>query len=247
VNKKMIIVMAAAGLISFAGAFTFAWFTKPSSGNQSITNGPNQPVQPEYSSEENLPELPNIDTDLSSIRNTSAGNGTVEEVITHKRLKNVVYELQQRIREYDNKLQSLQQREERLQIVQDTLKKDIENLNNLRFELASIVVNIKEQQEKLFRNRVEIDQAEKVNLAKIAATYDKMDALSAGKILTNMCKSQAQNLQAMGIESSLNDAVRILYYMGERSKAKLLAELVASEPELAAILCGKLKQITETN
>ncbi|OHB57843.1 MAG: hypothetical protein A2173_07110 [Planctomycetes bacterium RBG_13_44_8b] len=246
-NKKMIIITAAAGLVSFAGAFAFAWITKPAPESRSVSSEPNQPVQSEYAKEENLPDLPQMDTSLSNIPATRTSDDTDEESITSKRLKGMVYELRQRMQEYDNKLQDLQQREERLRIVQDTIKKDIENLNNLRFELASIVTNIKEQQEKLFRSRIEIDQADKINLAKIAATYDKMDAASAGKILTNMCKSQAQNLQALGIENSMIDAVKILYYMSERSKAKLLAELVTSEPELAAILCGKLKQITETN
>jgi len=44
----------------------------------------------------------------------------------------------------------------------------------------------------------------------------------------------------------MEDAVKILYYMGERTKAKLLSEMVNSEPKLAAVLCEKLKRIVET-
>jgi hypothetical protein len=33
--------------------------------------------------------------------------------------------------------------------------------------------------------------------------------------------------------------------MTERTKAKLLAELVTSEPKLAAVLCERLKEIVE--
>ena len=77
----------------------------------------------------------------------------------------------------------------------------------------------------------------------IAATYDKMDPTSASKILTNMCASRAQDDGFGG--SSFDDTVKILHYMTERTKAKLLAELVTSEPKLAAVLCQRLKQIVE--
>jgi flagellar motility protein MotE (MotC chaperone) len=43
----------------------------------------------------------------------------------------------------------------------------------------------------------------------------------------------------------MDDAVKILHYMTERTKAKVLAELVTSEPKLAAVLCEKLKQVVE--
>ena len=76
----------------------------------------------------------------------------------------------------------------------------------------------------------------------LAATYDKMDAASASKILTNMSQAQSGEYGGGG---NLNDAVKILHYMGERTKAKLLAELAASEPELAAYFCKKLKQVIE--
>jgi flagellar motility protein MotE (MotC chaperone) len=72
----------------------------------------------------------------------------------------------------------------------------------------------------------------------MAATYDKMNPASAGTILTNMSKAKT---------GSPNDAVKILHYMGDRTKANLLAELANSEPVLAAYFCQKLKQITEEN
>ncbi|MHC4571754.1 MAG: hypothetical protein ACYS0C_06730, partial [Planctomycetota bacterium] len=93
---------------------------------------------------------------------------------------------------------------------------------------------------KLLKSRVEIAKSEKANLLSIAAAYDKMDSASAGKILTNM--SQMQDGSG---STTFDDAVKILHYMTERTKAKLLAELVTSEPKLAAVLCQRLKQIIE--
>ena len=90
--------------------------------------------------------------------------------------------------------------------------------------------------EKLLKTRIEISELEKKNLLSISASYDKMDSVSAGKILANM--TQGQN-------GSVNDAVKILYYMGERSKAKLLASLADNEPSLAAYFSQKLKTLTE--
>ena len=83
---------------------------------------------------------------------------------------------------------------------------------------------------------MEISKVEKTNLMAMAATYDKMDPASAGTILTNMSKTQA---------SAPNDAIKILHYMTDRTRANLLAELSNAEPELAAYFCQKLKQMVE--
>jgi flagellar motility protein MotE (MotC chaperone) len=134
-------------------------------------------------------------------------------------------------------------------MTQDVLKEDIESLNSLRIELASAIANLKSERDKLLKSRLEIDQAEKTNLVSIAATYDKMDVSGASKILANMCGtgslSETQSVEAGHAGSSFDDAVKILHYMTERTKAKLLAELATSEPALAAALCQRLKQIVE--
>jgi hypothetical protein len=70
-----------------------------------------------------------------------------------------------------------------------------------------------------------------------------MDASSAGKIMISMCASQTQPDKVDSQGSGFDEAVKILYYMTERTKAKLLAELTNTEPKLAAILTRRLKQI----
>jgi len=238
VSKKLIIMIAAAGLTSFAGAFVFARLTKPSPTSQHAE--PNQPALAHQQAELKLPQ-----PEVGTVAIAGASDGTMKKTMTEKQLKNLVYEVQEKSKEYNDKLRSLQMREQRLQMAQETLTKDTENLNNLRIELASIVASLKSERDKLTKSRVEIAQAEKVNLVKIAAAYDKMDAASASKILTNMCKSQAQSAGPGRADSNMDDAIKILHYMSERTKANLLAELVTSESQLAAFLCGKLKQITE--
>ena len=229
-NMKRIIIMAAAGLLSFSGAFLAAKFTK---STHVTASEPNQPAAV-------ATEAGDLKTAQATADAPDAAGLTdsdMRKTITEKQLKSLVYEVREKMREYDTKLQDMEQREQRLQITEDTLKKDIEELTNLRTELATTVASVKEQRDKLLKTRLEIEQVEKSNLTTISATYDKMDAASACKIFISMCAAQAQ--------SGADDAVKILYYMSEKKKATVLAELVTSDPKLAAFLCQRLKQIME--
>lgn len=238
-TRKRIIMIAAAGLISFSGAFVLAWLTtKPAPISQA--GEPNQAIlaTSNHIGEPAEEGLPPPETSIAT-------DGQTKKTMTEKQLESLVYDVREKIQNYNSKLQDLEVREQRLQVTQETLKKDIETLNNLRIELASIVANLKAERDKLLKSRVEISQAEKANLISIAATYDKMDAGRAGEILSNMCASQTKQGDIGELSSSFNDAVKILHYMTERTKAKVLAELVASQPKLAAMLCERLKQIVE--
>jgi len=240
VNKKMIIVIAATGLLSFAGMFIFAWLTNPSPA----PHDDKEPVLAGEKAESGL-QKPQVDA-IGAIETASV---MTIKAMTEQQLKSLVQDVREKMREYDNKLQGLAVQERRLQMAQDVLKNDIENLNSLRVELASTIANLKNERDKLLKSRLEIDQIEKANLISIAATYDKMDVSGASKILTNMCAteepSQIQSTEIGKDSGSFDDAVKILHYMTERTKAKLLAELAASEPTLAAVLCQRLKQIVE--
>ncbi len=71
----------------------------------------------------------------------------------------------------------------------------------------------------------------------------------ASKIFTNMCATEGSG-EIQGAEvgkggGSYDDAAKILHYMTERTKAKLLAELATAQPALAAGLCQRLKQMVE--
>ncbi len=236
-SKKFIIITAAAGLVSFAGAFVFTWLTPPS--HVSLLGEPEQPALAGSESEPGLRQFQTV----------AAASVPMTKAMTEQQLKNLVHDVREKMQEYNNRLQANGIRERRLQLAQDVLKEDIENLENLRIELTSIIANLKSERDKLLKSRLEIDQAERTNLVSIAATYDKMEVASAGKILTNLCAAQGTSkIQAIGagnVSSSFDDAVKILHYMTERTKAKLLAELATSEPALAAALCQRLKQIVE--
>ena len=238
-SKKVIIVTGAAGLVSFAGAFVFAFFFYPSAAND--------PQGPEQST-------PAADVSVAGetdvVHSASARPGPMKKALTEQQLKNLVQNVRDKMQEYDDRLQAIAMRERRLQVAHNVLKDDIENLDNLRIEVASAITNLKSERDMLLKSRLEIDRKEQNNLITIAATYDKMDVTGASKIMTSMCKPESpgrpEGLDVGRKSSSYDDAVKILHYMTERTKAKLLAELATSEPILAAGLCQRLKQIVES-
>lgn len=228
--KKKLIILIAAGLVSFAGMFAFAWLTKKTPA----TTKAEQPASQSQESGQKLSEL-----EALAMVKAEGADSQIKRAMTEKQLKGLVHEIREKIQEYDNKLQGLKVREQRLQTAHNELKKDIEELNNLRIELASTIVGLKEERDRLDKGRIEIAKTEQTNLISIAATYDRMDPASASSILTNMSKTPSGSI------SSANDAIKILHYMGDRTKANLLAELTSSEPALAAYFCQQLKQMVE--
>ncbi|MBN1973738.1 MAG: hypothetical protein JW787_08875 [Sedimentisphaerales bacterium] len=232
-SKKILLLTMALGTISFAGSFSFVWFTGKAK---------------QKTLAEQQAAMENQDASQKDIKETAVGKTPNYEpttkYLTEQQLNNLIHELRKKMQDYDKKLENLQVREQRLQLTQDILKQDIEKLNNLQIELASITANIKSEQDKLIKSRLEIEQEEANNLASIAATYDKMDSSSASVIISNMCT--VPDSGSTGI-SSFDDAVKILHFMGDRTKAKLLADLASSKPELAADLSRRLKQISGVN
>ena len=223
--KKLILTIAA-GLISFGAMFSVAWFTAKT---PAVTKA-ESPADKSTSA----PKLPSPRTLAATADEDSEKR--MRRAMTEKQLKSLVYEVRERIQEYDAKLAGLRSREQRLGVAHNELKKDVGDLNNLRVELASTIARLKEERSKLEKAQIEIEKTEQTNLMSIAATYDKMDPSSASTILTNMSKAKS---------GSPNDAIKILYYMGDRTKANLLAELANAEPSLAAYFCQKLKQMVE--
>lgn len=239
-SKKLIIITVAAGLLSFVGAFIAAKLTEKAPA--SFAREPNEPTPGSLGLGWELPQLR-----AGALGAITRGytESSIKRAMTEKQLKNLVYEVRQKMKTYNEKLRDFEAREQRLQTAQETLKEDIENLNNLRIDLASIVTSLKEQRDKLLKSRVEIAETEKANLTSIAAAYDRMDAARASEIFMSMCASQKQKGAFGGEDSNMDDVVKILHYMTERTKAKVLEELVAAEPKLAAVLCQKLKQIVD--
>ena len=239
VSKKLIVIAIVAGLVNFTGAFALVWFTKqtPPTENNASDGSLNQQAFMQNGIDLNLPQSESIMAD-----SIGSDYDSKKIVLKEKQFKDLIYEAREKIQEYNNKLNNFDLREQRLQITHNMVKRDVEKLNNLQIQLASTVVGLKEEREKLLNSQIKVVKNEKKNLVSIAAAYDKMDAASASKILLNISRSPSSNPNR---SDNIDEAVKIIYYMTERTKAKLLAEMVGLEPRLAAELCQRLKQIAE--
>lgn len=235
-NKKTLLITAAVGVLGFIGAFATGWLTRPGTAMGSSPPADANGTAPTQTAGIAPPQML---TASPAVADESASRRT----LTEEQLKELIYEVREKIQEYNTKLSSLEKEKQRLLITQQTLKKDVDALNTLRVDLATTVASLKSERDMLLKARVEVDQAEKNNLLAIAAAYDKMDPIRASEILTNMAVGQSTNGSARN--ANIEDAVKILHFMQDRTKAKVLAELVDTEPSLAALLCQKLKQVTE--
>jgi len=234
VSKKHLIIAIAGGLLSFSAAFIVVFLV----GRSKQPTPPAPSPQPVASTTQ---QTDDVEPTQSGVQ--FAGESQTIKGLSQKQLKSLIYEVRAKIHDYEGKMKELELREERLAVTQETLKKDIDEMNRLRVELASLVANLKDQRSRLLETKAQIAQSEKANLTGIAATYDKMDPASASKIISSMCEKQMETGRIQG--GTIDDAVKILFYMTERTKAKLLAEMVTTEPKLAAVLCQRLKEIVE--
>jgi hypothetical protein len=243
VSKKLIIIASVAALLTFAGAFFGArMLGSKSTPPATAKTAENKTSEAKPATSTTKPQAESSKSAEAESQKTEE-NTDVTKGLTEKQLKSLVYDVREKINDYEIKEKELDARESRLQITQDTLKKDIETLNQLRVELATMVASLKEQKNQLLATRIAITENEKANLTAIAATYDKMDPVGSSKIISSMCAKQLESGKTEG--GSIDDAVKILFYMNERSKGKLLAEIVSTEPKLAAVLCQHLKNVAE--
>jgi len=237
VNTKRIVITAAAGVVSFVGFFAVSWLTSPAPVEATAAEG--QPAAGAPSSKTGQSQPPVLTSTVGSAAEVAGAR-----TMTEQQLKDLVFEVREKMQEYDRKLKSLEKEKDRLQMAQQSLRKDIETLNNLRTDISSAAATVKTERDMLLKTRVEVEQTEKANLTAIAAAYDKMDATRASEILRSMAVGQKQSTPAAR-NASAEDAIKILHFMQDRTKAKVLAEMAATEPTLAATLCQRLKQVTE--
>lgn len=147
-------------------------------------------------------------------------------------LDELVRELRAKLEACKKREQELDQREKRIQMAQDLLALQAKELENLKAELTAPIAGLKEARDKLEQTRVAISAQEKTNLRSLAATYEKMDPSESGKTFMKMCENSQEE-----------DAARILFYMSEKAKAKVLSEI--SDKGIVTRLSDKMKRIRE--
>ncbi|MBN2512620.1 MAG: hypothetical protein JXB18_06750 [Sedimentisphaerales bacterium] len=226
-KKIHIILLLTAGLLSFGSAFGVSfWLKKSRAVPADQTDAQNQGNSAQAS------DNPTENTVLDSLmaRSQAADDLGMSET----QLKNLIFDIRQKMQEYNDKQKTLEQEKQQIEITRQTLQEEIEQLNQIQEKLNLSLLALKDKEKAIQNSVVEIETMERTNFQRIAGTYDKMDPAQAGKILATMVTN-----------NQIPDAVKILYYMNERSAGKLLGEVGTNAPEVAAALSLQLKRIRE--
>lgn len=223
-KKIHIIIAAVAGLVCFGGSFFVTKLLKKP-----------VPVIPEIAEARQESQRDGFDNNFQvAMASTSSGpqEDTNFKNMQIRQLQNLVYDIRERMKEHRQKEDGLSLEEERIQTAKNNLQADIERLEKLRVELTASLSALKREQENLKTSKMEITKIEKTNMQLIAAKYDKMKPEQSCPIVTQMISNR-----------QLKDVVMILYYMDDKTAAKLLGSL---EPKIAAVLLDRLKRVTES-
>ena len=228
-KKYQIILMAAVCVFSFSAAFGFNWFRKQKAATAAVLP-PAQPAANRPPDSVNAQGTP-LDALLGPQR-----SGVLDEQmgLTERQLQHLIYDVREKMRENSLRENELAQEAERIALARKSFREDIEQLNSLREKLDLQIVSLREQQEQIQKNLIEIEAVERVNLQRLATTYDRMDAVQAGRIMLSMAAN-----------NQLPDVVKILYYMNDRNAARVLGEIGTTRPEVAAVLSLQLKRVQE--
>lgn len=151
--------------------------------------------------------------------------------LTDTELRTMIRELRLKMEIFRTKEEEQARRKKHIMIAEEDLKKQIQELEKLRLALIPIVQDIRKEQQDMEATRTRFTAEEEKNLKSDAGTYDVMSVESAAKIFAVWCA---------GTQEQEDHAVKILYYMQARSRAKLLA---AMDPKIAAPLSERLKTI----
>jgi len=233
VSKKQLILIVMAGLISFGGSFVFGW----------MTTEPEAATAQDYPDFQDVPESLDRDAHMEPEQFGEPVVGQVEGRMSERQVEDLIYDLRRKIEEYEQKMERLDTEKRRFDVTKESMREDIEYLDDLRVELASSVADLRRQRDELEKSRIRVSEKERENLRAIAQSYDRMDAQSAASIFINMAQMRETSPQ-IGQES-FEDVLKILHYMTDRTKAQVLAQIVDKEPQLAAVLSSKLKRIEE--
>jgi len=221
-RKIQIAAIAAAGLISFAAAFGLTWWIKQQLSTAAASSAP-------------LRETVSTPPDhREGDQSFTSGGMVLKESMNEQELKTLIFEIREKMKDYTSRERTLAQEQQRIEAARKTLEADVERLSQLHDALNIATARLKQQETTLNERLIEMTATEKANLQRIGATYDRMDAAQASRIIINM----AANKQ-------LQDAVKIIHLMSERTAAKLLGEISLTKPDLASLLSTELKYIKE--
>lgn len=216
-GKLKIIILVAIALVSFGATYFVS----------SILNPKEAPVAADSEAAEQgegeQPMRAAIAAGIVSPVTFKMKANALNELLKEARLKVDAYRAKQKL---------LDNREKRIEMAAETLKKQAQELDVARAQLIPALDIIRQAKTDLEATRTRIGKTEKANLKRISKMYNKMDAASAAETLTIMCRGGQED-----------DAIKIIRYMSEKKAAGLLVKML--DRKLAAKICVKLKVFQE--
>jgi septal ring factor EnvC (AmiA/AmiB activator) len=210
-GKKLLIVMGLVAVVCFGAAFVLTMLA-----------GSSGEVAP-----------PTAETAVALDASAGAALAQIETLNPREQqLDELIREVRQRIEAVRRRSREQDEREKRLEMLQEQLQKDAKELETLRVQLAAPLIRLREIRDELAKTRVQIAREEQTNLMRTAKIYEKMPGEQGGRLLQGMCENE-----------QIEDAVKILFYMSEKGVARLMAEF--PDESLAAELFTRLKTVRE--
>lgn len=225
-KKIHILIIAAAGILSFAGAFGVTSFVKKS---QSEALGDVVDAQQvDVETEEGLVLKPPPEPSYGD------SSGNLQKSMLEDQLRNLILIVRETMKDHKSTERDLAAEEKQIEMARETLLADIDRLSKIHDQMKFTISELKSQEASLENTLLEISTTEKKNLVSTAAIYDKMDVTQSSEIMINMAENQ-----------QLDYAVKVLHLMTERTSAKLLGEISATKPDLASLLTIELNKVKD--
>ena len=155
-------------------------------------------------------------------------NFAPRELELHKLIK----DLRRKHDAHAERVLELDRREAQIKMAVTELKTDASTLETLRVELAAPLVRLKEMKQAIDKTRVVIRQEEDVKLKSLAKTFAAMVPERSGEIITSMCADER-----------IDHAAKIVWYMADRDRAKLLAAI--TDAKVTAKLLDRFTKIRQ--
>jgi len=210
-GKKLVIVAAVLGVVSFAVSFVLTQMFGP------------DPVL----------ESTAVQTTAEQAKTMAlSGLESMQLTVRESKLENLINELNRQKKELSRRSRALDDRERQINVAAGQLAEAARELESMRLQLAAPLVRLKSLKKSLDETRLIITREERVNLQGIAKTYEAMNTESSGKVIEAMCKG-----------NQIRDAAKILQFMTDRGRAKLLSSL--TDQALTAQLFDMMKKIRQ--
>ncbi len=228
-KKYQIIIVLAAGVLSFSASFGTNWFMKQKTASAAVL-----PMEQSSATAAAQSGEMNRTSPYPFVEGNMTGLETEQPGVSERQLQHLIFDLREKMRDYSMREKELDEEAKRLEVTRLSLQEDIEQLNSLREKLDLSLAAMKEKEENIQKSLIEVESVERANFQRLAATYEKMDAAQAGKIMVSMAAN-----------NQLQDVVKILYYMNDRNAGKVLGEIGSTRAEVAGVLSLQLKRVRE--